>query len=51
VHRRYIIALNKIKTLSTKKIVLNNNVEIPVGDTYLHIVNVLRDKYQPPSVL
>ncbi len=45
VHRRYIIALNKIKTLSAKRIVLNNAVEIPVGDTYLHIVNALRDKY------
>jgi two-component system, LytTR family, response regulator len=45
VHRRYIIALNKIKTLSAKKIVLNNAVEIPVGDTYLHIVNALKDKY------
>lgn len=45
VHRRYIIALNKIKTHSAKKIVLNNAVEIPVGDTYLHIVNALKDKY------
>ncbi|MFT3703846.1 MAG: LytTR family DNA-binding domain-containing protein [Agriterribacter sp.] len=45
VHRRYIIALNKIMTLSAKKIVLNNSVEIPVGDTYQHIVNALKEKY------
>lgn len=45
VHRRYIVALHKIKTIGTKKIMLENNVEIPVGDTYLQVLHEIREKH------
>ncbi|MBX3240141.1 MAG: response regulator transcription factor [Chitinophagaceae bacterium] len=44
VHRRYIISINKIHSIGTKKIILKGNVEIPVGDTYLSKVQYLRSK-------
>jgi DNA-binding LytR/AlgR family response regulator len=45
VHRRYIVALHKIKTIGTKKIMLENNVEIPVGDTYLQVLHEIKEKH------
>lgn len=41
VHRRYIIAVNKILSLGSKRIILKGDVEIPVGDTYLSEIQSL----------
>lgn len=44
VHRKFIIALNKITVIEGKKICLDKNVEIPIGDTYQSAVQLLRSK-------
>lgn len=44
VHRRYIVPMNKIKTVETRKLMLTTGVEIPVGDTYQQVVQGLRGR-------
>ncbi len=44
VHRRYIIAISKISSISAKKVVLRSDIEIPVGETYLLRVQYLFSK-------
>lgn len=34
IHKSFIINLNKIKSLSSKKVILNSENEVPVGDSY-----------------
>ncbi|WP_175621254.1 LytR/AlgR family response regulator transcription factor [Chryseobacterium schmidteae] len=34
IHKSYILNLNQIKTYDSKKIILTNNLEIPIGESY-----------------
>ncbi|MBN8786624.1 MAG: response regulator transcription factor [Terrimonas sp.] len=43
VHRRYIVALNKINSLETRRLVLKTGVEIPVGDTYQQAIQSFKN--------
>ncbi|MGN6491025.1 MAG: LytR/AlgR family response regulator transcription factor [Agriterribacter sp.] len=45
VHRRYIVSMNKIKTLETRRLVLKTGVEIPVGDTYQQVIQQFREQH------
>ncbi|MFT3749620.1 MAG: LytTR family DNA-binding domain-containing protein [Agriterribacter sp.] len=45
VHRRYIVAMNKINSLETRRLVLKTGVEIPVGETYQQIIHNFRNQY------
>lgn len=43
VHRRYIVAVKKINSVSSKKLLLKNEIEIPVGNTYQEVVRAFRN--------
>ena len=45
VHRRYIVAVKKINSLGSKKLVLKNGTEIPVGNTYQQIIQAFRKQH------
>lgn len=45
VHRRYIVAMNKINLVETRRLILTTGVEIPVGDTYQQIIQSFREKH------
>lgn len=45
VHRRYIVAAKKVISISSKKLLLKNGKEIPVGNTYQEVVRVFRDQH------
>lgn len=45
VHRRYIIAMNRINLVETRKLILKTGIEIPVGDTYQTIIQRFRDQH------
>lgn len=44
-HRRYIVAVKKIKSVGGKKLLLKNEIEIPVGNTYQQIVRAFRNRH------
>lgn len=44
VHRRYIVAVKKISSVGGKKLLLKNEIEIPVGDTYRQIIRAFRGR-------
>lgn len=45
IHRRYIVAMNKISSVGTKKLVLANGVELAVGDTYQEVIQSFRERH------
>ncbi|MBX3252855.1 MAG: response regulator transcription factor [Chitinophagaceae bacterium] len=45
VHRRYIVALNRISSVESRKLTLSNGTEIPVGDTYQQVIQAFREKH------
>ncbi|MFT3947390.1 MAG: LytTR family DNA-binding domain-containing protein [Agriterribacter sp.] len=45
VHRRYIVAMNKINSLETRRLILKTGVEIPVGDTYQQVIQNFRNQH------
>lgn len=45
VHRRYIVAMNKINLVETRRLILTTGVEIPVGDTYQQIIQSFREQH------
>ena len=42
IHRSYIVAIDKIKTITGKKVILANGKELPVSDSY---ISFIRDWY------
>lgn len=44
VHRRYIVAVKKINSVGSKKLLLKNEIEIPVGHTYQQIIRAFRSR-------
>lgn len=42
VHRRYIVAMNKINLVEPRKLILTTGVEIPIGDTYQQVIQNFR---------
>lgn len=42
IHRKFLVSINKIKTIQSKKIVLDSDIEIPIGDTYQSSIQFLR---------
>ncbi|MCC6286352.1 MAG: response regulator transcription factor [Chitinophagaceae bacterium] len=46
VHRRYIVAMNKINSLETRRLILKTGVEIPVGDTYQEVIQHFKNQHQ-----
>lgn len=45
VHRRYIVAMNKINSVETRRLILETGVEIPVGDTYQQAIQDFRNRH------
>lgn len=45
VHRRHIVAMNKINLVETRKLILKTGVEIPVGDTYQQVIQNFRNQH------
>lgn len=45
VHRRYIVALNKINLVEYRKLILKTGIEIPVGDTYQQSIQNFRNQH------
>lgn len=44
VHRRYIIAIKKISFVERKRLLLKDQIEIPVGNTYQHVIRAFRSR-------
>lgn len=44
VHRCYIVAIKKISFVERKRLLLKDQIEIPVGNTYQHVIRAFRSR-------
>ena len=38
IHRSYVVAVNKIRSIQNRKVYLNNNVQLPISDSYADFI-------------